>query len=231
MVGIPSESHPAAFWGEENLWNDRAGSQLHGRNWYQVPHPRKSDNPLYPGTELDDVSLHFRCGDIIRTPHPKYGFMKFDSYSRYISTMAGTIGIITQPFESNSQQRAAERDEKMHQMCRTLVHAFVDYLEKRFPHAKVAIRNDSNESIALSFARMIMANQTIVGISTFSQFPAVATFGSSFIQRQPTSSSSGYDRMAWIDTIAGRHNNVKVVDESFLSSVEVKKLWGRVDRP
>ena len=47
--------------------------------------------------------------------------------------------------------------------CRALISAFVDYLQSRFPKARITIRNDPNETIALTYARMIMANQSMSG--------------------------------------------------------------------
>lgn len=109
----------------------------------------------------------------------------------------------------------------MHHRCKTLVYAFQDYLRERFPRANTTIRNESNESIALSFARMIMANQTIIGVSTFSKYPAVASFGNSFIQLHPRATEKD-----WVRIFARRYNNVLHINEHVLPSQEAKRLWG-----
>jgi hypothetical protein len=63
------------------------------------------------------------------------------------------------------------------------VGALVDYIDRRHPHARISVHNGPNETIALAYARMIMANQTVVGISTFGVFPALSTFGTGYLHQ------------------------------------------------
>jgi hypothetical protein len=42
--------------------------------------------------------------------------------------------------------------------------AMVDFLQETFPQARVTIHNGRTATIALAYARMIMANQTIGGL-------------------------------------------------------------------
>jgi hypothetical protein len=63
------------------------------------------------------------------------------------------------------------------------VTAFVEQLSESFPKARIRIHNGSNETIALAYARMIMAKQVIVGIGSFGVFPALATFGTGYIRK------------------------------------------------
>ena len=66
--------------------------------------------------------------------------------------------------------------------CERLAGALVDYLQERFTKARIRLRNDVNESVALSYSRMIIAKQTIVGsVSTFGTYAALASWGESFI--------------------------------------------------
>jgi hypothetical protein len=49
---------------------------------------------------------------------------------------------------------------------------------------RIMIHNGPNETIALAYARMIMAKQAIVGIGSFGVFPALATFGIGYIRNR-----------------------------------------------
>jgi hypothetical protein len=154
--------------------------------------------PLIPPKkpiEWDDAVVHFRCGDLLTTNLNSYGFMTFNGYSRHISSAARTIGILTQPFdvEADTTNQTEEvlpvqnrildfSDFLVKQRCRTLVFAFADHLKGRFPAAKVSIRNDYSETIAMAYSRIVMANQTIAAMSTFSVFPMVGSFGTGYYQ-------------------------------------------------
>lgn len=224
MVGIPSLDHPSALWSQENLWAHDGEGHYHGRDYYQLAHPRKDDKPLFPHVELDDAVLHFRCGDIIDSRHGSYGFMKFESYARYISQDVRTIGIVTQPFEASAQQRSVERAQKKLDRCKLVVHAFVQYLHHRFPRAKVSVRNDVEETIALSFARIIMANETVIGISSFGVFPGLTTFGTAYI-RDPDYEAAP-NRWLRTSSISEKFHNVKFIKEPKLLAPHVQRLWG-----
>ena len=115
--------------------------------------------------------------------HPSFGLMKFSGFSKWISPSARSIGIVTQSFEISGQTRKEDSGASKRQKCKDLVLAFTDHLAAKFPSARISIHNDVNETIALSFARMIMANQTIVGISSFGVFPALTSFGIGYIRK------------------------------------------------
>jgi hypothetical protein len=109
--------------------------------------------------------------------------MKFSAYTRLISPDIESIGIITQPFERTNQSRYFDATENKRKKCKELVTAFDERLSASFPKARIRIHNGPNETIALAYARMIMAKQTIVGIGTFGVFPALATFGTGYIRK------------------------------------------------
>lgn len=50
-----------------------------------------------------------------------------------------------------------------------------------FLEARVRIHNGPNETIALFYARMIIAKAVIVGIGSFVAFPSLATFRTGYI--------------------------------------------------
>lgn len=221
LVGLPSSNHPSAQFLHEmehegsNNRNSRDGSEL------QVPFPT---SPLYPDVELDDAVLHFRCGDLMKANHPSFGFMKFRSFSRHISVAARSIGIVTQPFELDApQQRAREKFADKLDSCRLVVSEFVKHLQQRFPKARITIRNDRNETIALTFARMVMANQSIVAISTFSVLPTLATFGHGYIRKPDYPKAP--NQFLLHPNIEDLTNHVSLIEESRLMAKELNEMW------
>jgi hypothetical protein len=219
LVGIPSSAdHPARQWAADHL-EDRARAPF-----MQVA-AALDDAPLYKNVELDDAVLHFRCGDLISSTHPAFGFMKFGSYSRHLDKKSiQTIGIVTQPFDADAQVRRYDGGQSNKDKCRRVVYAFVEHLQNEFPQAKISIRNDAKETIALTFARMIMARQVVIGISSFGVFPAVATFGQAYIRRPDYARAPN----RWllnnpsIDSVAPY---VQLVDEPKLMAVTCKNKW------
>ncbi|GAX27489.1 hypothetical protein FisN_23Hh045 [Fistulifera solaris] len=126
-----------------------------------------SSSPLVPEVEVDDVAVHFRCGDILeKTPHLNYGYARFAPLADLISDAASSIGIVIQDFQ----------DEKSR--CAILVYALQLYLQKRFPQARVNVRGPPSESIALQYARFILAQQVLTaGTYAYMTMPFSATFG------------------------------------------------------
>ncbi|GAX18299.1 hypothetical protein FisN_23Hh192 [Fistulifera solaris] len=223
MVGIPSPDHPSAAWAEEHLWSTPSNRHEHGRDYFQLPHPQKGDPPLFPDTEIDDAVLHFRCGDIIMTNHPSFGFMKFGSFSRHISPDVRRIGIVTQPFDQGGLQRRGDAGDEKQRRCKKVVYEFKDHLHEKFPDAEINIWNSVNESIAQTFARMIMANQTVVAISSFGVFPGVTTFGTGYI-REPDFMKAP-NRWLLTSPIVEKAGNIVLVKEPMIFSGQAKKMW------
>ena len=225
LLGIPQNDHPSAEFTERSLWNRRSTtSQVSTMGFSQLPVPNKDDIPSFHENEydLDDAVLHFRCGDLMDSDHPHFAFMKFSGYVRHISPEASSIGILTQPFDEGTQARAIDTDNFKGHRCRTVVYSLVKYIEERHPNARVSIRNDVEETIALTFARMTMANQTINGISTFSIMPTIATFGTGYI-RKPEGMQNQWLMNPRIDLYT---SNVVLFDEPNVILVgNMKKLW------
>jgi len=177
--------------------------------------------------QIDDAILHFRCGDLMNSEEPRYGFLKFASYANHLSPAVKSIGIATEPFGGAGQQRDADTDPIAQERCRIVVNAMKDYIQHRFPESVVQIRNSQKESVGLTYARMILANQTFVGLSTFGFFPAIACFGQALIRR-PSRRNLG----AWL-LIAKEmiDSNIKFVDEDdWLPVAQVKLRWGEDGR-
>jgi hypothetical protein len=103
LVGIPNPEHPAAAWAEEHMWSSNIANNNNnaGGAVYQLPTPKRHTPPIYPNVDLDEAVGHFRCGDLISSDHPRFGFMKFVAFSRHLHSNTKSIGIATQPFDED----------------------------------------------------------------------------------------------------------------------------------
>jgi hypothetical protein len=190
LVGIPAPDHASAQFAKTHLW-PTAGSPIRPTEdsilagEMHLSAPLETDLPLLDSstsserfaTSLDDAVIHFRCGDLMNSGHGEFDFLTFKGYTRYISPEARTIGILTQPFSfsnvtasgvssTNAQVRLYDVAGPNADRCRIVVTALVEYIQERHPKARITVHNGSNETIASTFARMIMANQTIAGTSS-----------------------------------------------------------------
>jgi len=185
--------------------------------------------PLYPDVELDDAVVHFRCGDLMDSQHPRFGFLKFDSFANRISPNAKTVGIVTQPFNDDGQSRAWDSGKVKMDRCRIVVTAFIEHLQRRFPKARIRVHNSRNETIALTYARLILANQTVAGISTFGVFPAIASFGTGYVRLPDDKSATNM----WLTSPSRLDESVDglvLVDEPNILMVrKVRKIWEMED--
>jgi hypothetical protein len=166
---------------------------------------------LYPHVDIDDVAIHFRCGDIMKGFNSDaYGIVQYDSYRQYISPFTRTIGIVTASF---NETLLRHRDQGTAKVCRLLIHGLVEYLQYFFPRAVISIRNGPEETLALAYARLVMANQTFCSPSTFSVFPAIASFGTSYIQRA--------NLTYFVAPMVEKYNDVKFMDGPLMSAIDV----------
>jgi hypothetical protein len=228
LIGIPERTHPSATFVETARSLKRLGTGnsavLPSDSVLQIsPVPIASVNAKQPSLEMDDAVVHFRCGDLMNSNHSAYGFMTFNGYTRLISPQARSIGILTSPFEGG-QVRKWDSGPTIRDRCVIVVSSFVEYIQKRFPNARVRVHNDAKETIAITYSRMIMANQTIVGISSFGVFPAIGTFGTGYLRRPDYHNAPN----KWvlsppIDELA---DNVVLFDEpKRIMAASIKELW------
>mmetsp|Transcript_10521 Transcript_10521/g.21648 ORF Transcript_10521/g.21648 Transcript_10521/m.21648 type:complete len:524 (-) Transcript_10521:136-1707(-) len=141
-----------------------------------------SQQPLLKNVTLDDVIIHFRCGDVMGgTGRMDYGMLKFTPYHRDISSDIQTIGILTQPFSAKSLRT---KDRKRATHCKIATYLLVDYLHSVLPHSvNITIRNNPRtETLPLAYARLAMAKQSFVSLSTFGMLPIIANIGESYVQ-------------------------------------------------
>jgi hypothetical protein len=226
LLGILRQDHPSALFAEDNLWSQSARSIMKSSIGSSVLSIPKRNSPPLLGRnryELDDTVIHFRCGDLMDSEHPHFGFMKFSGYTRHISHEASSIGIITQPFELGAQSRKLDSDQYKRDRCRIVVFAMIQYIKQRYPKARVQIRNNVKETIAMTYSRMIMANQTIAGISSFGVMPAIATFGTGYIRLPESTMQSRWIERPRIDNLT---NNVVLFQETNIIPVtDIKRMW------
>ena len=134
-----------------------------------------------PNITLDDVALHFRCGDVLGGANRNdFGMIQFTEYIKWIDPNTTTIGILTQPFEKH---RVRRQDSGKTNDCRQAVYLLVNYLQGHFPHARITIRNNELETLPLTYARIVMAKQAFTSLSSFGIFPVIATYGRGYFQQ------------------------------------------------
>ena len=171
--------------------------------------------PLLDSIEVDDVAIHFRCGDVIMNPKVKYfRFLKFSAITQYISFANTTsIGIVTQPFKPTKQARRMDLENGARtQVCQNITFSFVDYLQTQFPRAKVSIRNGPEETVALAYARLILAKQAFAAPdSSFSVYPALATLGTGY--HVAPIKASHFFKNKWVATIQN-NSHVQMISET-----------------
>jgi hypothetical protein len=188
----------------------------------QLAPPSNRTAPPFANIDFDEAVLHFRCGDLMDSDHFSFSFMTFRGYTRHIHPDVTSIGIITQPFAAKTEQRRSQdTGEIVRDRCRTVVLSLVEYIEERFPRAQVRIHNE--ESIALSYVRMIVAKQAIVGLSTFGVMPAVSTFGTGYV-RIPDSSSD-VNQWLLLPRIDEMVDNVVFIKDPKIMVERMKALW------
>jgi hypothetical protein len=109
---------------------------------------------------LDDVTIHFRCGDILSLPFREYGYPRYKVYKKYLSYF-NTLGILTAPI-SNKNSRLV--DDANAEACNTLLADMLDYFSSEYPYAKVIARN--NDSLEEAFGRLLYSEQSWCNPST-----------------------------------------------------------------
>lgn len=191
LVGVPNHDHPSAQFEKDFLIPEAqrppfSPTAVTG-TIHRIPiHGLYENGPLFPNVELDDVVIHFRCGDVLLGADGPFFYVPYHEYTNIISSKATTIGIVTQPFshENGTQAREMDKLDQSGDRCRVLVHGLVEHIQSHLPKAKIRIHNGPHETVALAFARLIMANQTLALFpSTFSIFPTIASFGTGYFPR------------------------------------------------
>lgn len=151
---------------------------------YQHPEVPIDQKPLIPNVQLDDVAIHFRCGDVFGgAKRNDFGMIAFSAYRSHILNphTIKRVGIVTQPFEPD---RNRPQDSRKSKECKTLVYLLIYYLKGFLREDTIiSIHNGPNETLPLAFARLAMAKQSFTSLSSFGIFPVLASFGQGYFQK------------------------------------------------
>ena len=250
LIGIPLSSsqeprHPAHTWfvdtttstmttSSSSSFQDEKENHHNSRPILFLPDPLPNDMPLLyrsptssssPHFPVDDVAIHFRCGDFLSDAWDHLDTSTFAGYIQHIPTngVIRTIGILTQPLDDisviskSTEEKDSHAEQQQHRSddtepivlkrCRVLVYSFVKFIQQHHPNAQIFIHNDRNETIALTYARMIMARQqSITGMTSFGEFATVATFGTGYV-RHPSQWVKGIDILMAQDHMNDNHSS------------------------
>ena len=174
--------------------------------------------------DLDDVAIHFRCGDVLSFGGDFMGFLAFDTYARMLSTEDNTsivsIGIVTSSLEpSHCRSHNCEHDH-LHD-CRVILQGLVEFLQDYFPGVLVHVRNSMKETMSTSFLRMILAKVTLCPApSTFCLYPTIATVGQGHILFEKELNPF----VEHIDTVT-LFPNVHVYNNVSILTTQIIKSW------
>ena len=184
-----------------------------------------SKNP-WLAQDLDEAVIHLRLGDIAREKHGAYGLVPFSVYTSLIPRTIKTIGIITAPYQQD-RAFAGGNDVALNEAVTV---AARDYIQSKFPDARVSIRNDDvKETMAVTYVRMVAAIWSFCGSSTFCLYPALATAGESYILQSPLYGGSP----GWLDKVSESFENVHYMEGEIILSTELHswsttKIVGRL---
>lgn len=172
--------------------------------------------PLIPGIEMEDVVIHFRCGDVFGgAKRNDFGMIKFTKYAHWMSNDTSTIGIVTQPFDVGGNRG---QDMGRVEPCRLATYRLVDTLQSSFPSAKIAIHNEVIDTLPLTLARLTMAKQSFTTVSSFGIFPVIGSFGKSYFQQ-------GNRNVNWfVNTLPEIYpDKIHKITAPFISTWDIKK--------
>eukprot|EP01035_Chromulina_nebulosa_P024380 gene24380-31738_t len=135
--------------------------------------------PLVP-----DVSIHFRCSDVLGSTNGAYGYLNFNAYEKLIPADTRLLYIL-----SDHPDRSKERGQSA--LCGQLVEHLAVHLRAVLPLALVVpLRGGTTLSIhdipamfgdlVLSLAQLTLSGTTICSSSTFCLWPALASEGTAY---------------------------------------------------
>lgn len=166
------------------------------------------------GIELDEATIHVRCGDFIRGGWAEYGFLPYRAYTRILPKTTKSIGIITSTFDKDE---CRSNDCATIANCKDLIMDLKSFLEETYPNATVAIRNGPEETLASTFGRITLSRRTVCSPSTFCLYPALATIGEGYF--------ANTDLYPFVHEIAAQpESNIRVIEDDFLSTKRMREL-------
>ena len=193
------------------------GRDYHGRPLAAPVQLTETDEVSKPAVSVpkfvDDAAIYFRCGDILRyAHHAEYGWVRYSVYKRELDPATKSIGIITVP----QNVKTCRKNDCGHlHTCQRLAEDLKGFLQGAFPAATVTLRNQANETVLGSYARLVLAKQMICNPSTFCMLPAVASQGQGIV----VYSQRLYP---WVTKAAkAEGSQLKVLNDTFLSMKQV----------
>jgi len=160
--------------------------------------------------------------------HPGYAWHKFGLLASHIRNDTRSIGIVTQPFEKHGNRKQDYKTGKKDTVlaCKQISSALVDYLQLSFPSARIRLRNNANESVALAYSRMIVAKQTVVGgVSTFGVLAALASMGQAVIIAPDFPKAPGKWLLQWEEIKKSDSDVIMLHDPHPLLLPQANYLW------
>ena len=183
-----------------------------------------------PNSTIDDVAIHFRCGDILASKsHTEYGYPRYEFYrsiihDHFFATTATTtatsepplsIAIVTASWDSSLCR--PNLDCEYISICQGLVHDLVDYLKTAISHPTVVRIRHDQAATPISFARLMHAKLTICNPSTFCVYPTIAAYGEAYIVQS--------ERLyPFITDLPDRYQNIHVANVEFLNMGHIQQF-------
>jgi hypothetical protein len=183
---------------------------------FAVPMIRETLRQIPPPFDIDDVTIHIRCGDILNNPYTgQYGYPSYDVYKELLAPF-NSVGLLTSSFD---ETKSRPIDAPHIPVCIQLVEDMAKYFRETFPHSVVTVRH--TDTVEDAFGRMIHSKQVWCNPSTFCIFPAIATTGQAFILK-----SSLY---SFVENIKNEPN-ITLVQQDFINAEMItKKKLGPLD--
>jgi hypothetical protein len=174
---------------------------------FAVPMIRETLRRIPPPSNMDDVTLHFRCGDILNNRYmSSYGYPSYRVYKEHLAPFS-SIGILTSSFD---EKLARPLDAPFISACKQLVEDMAEYFQETFPDANVTIHTE--DTIEESVGRLVHSKQIWCNPSTFCVFPAIATTGQAFILKS--------ELYPFVENIRNEPN-ITLVEQGILSVTKI----------
>ena len=149
---------------------DEIHSALHA--WRQAS---KADH-----APLDDVAVHFRCGNVLAQKHGQYGLVPFQAVAALVPPDSNvSVGIVTQPYPDLCRGFHLQQSQSLHGasqcacQCDYLLDELVTTLRSLRPRATVTVH--SNDNLIAAWWRLALAPvATLCQSSTFCLWPTLA---------------------------------------------------------
>jgi hypothetical protein len=175
---------------------------------YAVPIIRNTLQRIPPPPNIDDVTIHLRCGDILSNVYMRdYGYPRYHVYKEFLTSPFSSIGILT---ASQDPRKARPGDIKHFASCTAILNDMVHYFQDMYPTITISIRSD--DTVAQSIGRMVHSKQFWCNPSSFCVLPAIATTGRAYILQSKL--------YPFVEEIKGEPR-IQIVKRDFLNASQI----------